>query len=61
MDIDNSDIIRQIAVVLCKADGVDPYKTGVGIGNMFPVGKEYQLWEARIKQATAVFENFIDC
>lgn len=37
---------KEIAFVLCHADGVDPEKESVGLGSRIARDRKYQLWEA---------------
>ena len=46
-------LTEAVARAICVAEGVDPDKTSLGIGYYIEKGKEYKLWEARIKAAEA--------
>lgn len=49
--------IEELAKDLAESNDVDPYKKSVGIGNLIPVGQEYELWEAYLKQSKILFEK----
>ena len=51
-----ADNIKKVAIAICEADGVDPFKVAVGLGKTMPAGQQYQLWEAREKQAQAALK-----
>jgi hypothetical protein len=45
------ELIETVARAICIAEGVDPDKTGYGLGVTMPKGEEYPLWKARVKAA----------
>lgn len=48
---------EQICRIICKAENVDPDKTGVGLGSIMPKGEEYELWKARIRVAKSLIDE----
>lgn len=56
MNYDNQNLIEAACRAICKADGVDPDKEGVGLGEAIPKGDKYRMWEARRRQAVAVLK-----
>ena len=48
--------IEELSRVICRNDGVDPDKEGLGCGHYIPKDQPYKMWEARRSTAKAILD-----
>ena len=51
------DDVEAMARAITVAEGVDPDARSVGFGRIMPKGKEYALWECRVRVAEAALAH----
>ena len=53
------DDVEHICRAICRAEGINPDQVTAGIGNRFPVGQRYHLWEYWKRAAKEILKDMV--